>query len=174
MPDLIVVQELQTYLVAQSVGQLPGVAASLTVPSIWTEPRDGAALPRNIARDVNGRWIGETTVTIKDPMLGSPSNLEAWIEESFIDIIVRSPQSATAQMIHRQIRGLLHPFDSHGGRKQWMMGALLVESSSQWRVEQAMPQRQAVTENDPHQTFDRVASYRFSVRRKILAGLTVP
>ena len=174
MADLIVVQELQAYLIAQGVGQHPSAAPSLTVPAIFTQPRDGAPLPRNLDRDSNGRWVGETTVTIKDPMLTSPSSLEEWIEEAFIDIIVRAPQSATCQLVHRQIRGLIVPFDASGGRKQWMMNNLLVEYSDQWRLEQELPMLRAVAQTDAHATYDRVASYRFACRRKVLAGLTLP
>lgn len=169
MPDYLVAQELQSYLVAEGVAQLPAEAPSLTIPSIWLQPRGGAPLPRNLDKNA-GRWVGETTITINDPMLGSPSNLEEWMEESFIDILVRATQSATAQLTHRSIRGLLVPIGSSGGKKMWMMNNLLVEMSDEWRKEQEVAQLRSLGEKDPHATYDRVASYRFQCRRKSLAG----
>lgn len=170
MADLFVAQELQAYLVAQAVGQLPSAAPSLTVPSIWLQPRDGAPLPRKAA----GAFTESATITIRDPMLSSPSSLEEWMEEAFVDVIVRALQPAAAQLIHRQIRVLIVPYTASGGRKQWMMNNLLVEYSDQWRVEQELPMLRAVAATDAHATYDRVASYRFACRRKILAGLTFP
>lgn len=172
MADLIVVQELQAYLVAQGVGQLPGATPSLTVPSIWLAPRDGAPLPRE--DKATKAPLEHVTVTLKDPMLTSPSSLEEWMEEAFIDIIVRAHQSAACQLVHRQIRGLIVPYDASGGRKQWMMNNLLVEYSDQWRMEQELPMLRSVAQTDAHATYDRVASYRFACRRKVLAGLTLP
>lgn len=166
--ELILVEELQAYLVAQGIGQLPDPAAhppSLTLPSVWLLPRDGAPLPR----------AGENvTITIRDPNLTGPSDLEAWIEESFIDIIVRSRQAGAGKLVQRSIRKLIIPFDSHGGRKQWMMNSLLVEQSMMWRGDQELPQRQSIAEGDSHLTYDRIQSFRFRCRRKILAGLTLP
>lgn len=170
MADLLVAQELLAYLVTQGVGQNPDAPPSLTLPSIWLQPRDGAPLPRRTAGDV----VENATVTIKDPMLTSPSSLEEWMEEAFIDIIVRARQPAAAQLIHRQIRGLIVPFTASGGRKQWMMNNLLVEYSDQWRMEQELPMMRSVAATDAHETYDRVASYRFACRRKVLAGLSFP
>lgn len=165
MPDYIATEQLLTYLVAQGVGQRWTTAPSLTVPLVTLLPRDGAPLPRD----------GENvTVTLVDTNLRGPPGLEAWIEEAFIDVIVRSRQPSAGKLVQRQIKGLLHPYDSNGGRKQWMMGALLVESSREWRGDQPLPQRQAIGESDPHVTYDRIASYVIGARRKILAGLTVP
>jgi hypothetical protein len=170
MADLLVAKELHSYLIAQGVAQHPDTTPSLTVPSVWLQPRDGAPLPR----DNNGTVLENATITLKDPMLTSPSSLEEWIEEAFIDVIVRARQSSMAQLIHRQIRGLIVPFDASGGRKQWMMHDLLVEYSDQWRMEQELPQLRGVAATDAHVTYDRVASYRFACRRKVLAGLPYP
>lgn len=172
MADLLVAQELQSYLVAQGVGQDPDDTPSLTLPSIWLQPRDGAPLPR--VDKSTGIALEAVAITIKDPMLTSPSSLEEWMEEAFIDIIVRAHQPAMAQLVHRQIRGLIVPFEASGGRKQWMMNNLLVETSTQWRMEQELPQLRGIAATDSHRTYDRVASYCFACRRKILAGLAFP
>ncbi len=165
MADLIVIEELQTYLAAQGVGQLPGAAPSLTLPVIAMMPRDGAPLPRT----------GENaTITLRDPTTRPAAELEAWVLEVFVDVIVRARQAGAGKLIQRRILDLLVPYDAHGGRKQWMMGALLVEQSTVWRGDQDMPQRESIAQGDAHATYDRVASYRFRCRRKILAGLTLP
>ncbi len=165
MADLVVIEELQTYLIAQGIGQHPNAAVSLTLPSIWTLPRDGAPLPRE----------GENaTITLRDQVIRGAGPLEAWIDEAFVDVIVRARQAGAGKLLQRRIKDLIVPFDAHGGRKQWMMGALLVEQSREWRGDQELPQRQSVAESDRHLTYDRVASFTFRCRRKILAGLTLP
>ena len=101
MAELIVIEELQAYLVTQGVGQLPGTTPSLTVPSVWTMPRDGAALPRS----ANGAFVENATITLRDTNLRGPSDLEAWIEEAFIDIIVRARQAGQASSSNARSRG---------------------------------------------------------------------
>lgn len=153
MPELLVVEELQDYLVAQGVGQLPGNPPSTTLPSVWLAPRDGAPRPRS----------GENvTITIVDTQLGSINELEAWIDETFVDIIVVARQNTAAKLTHRVIRNLIHPIEGHGGRKMWTMGQLQVELSTVWRGDQPLHQDDA--------TYSRTASYRFQCRRKALAG----
>jgi hypothetical protein len=170
MADLIVIEELQAYLIAQGVAQAPNTAPSLTVPSVWTMTRDGAPLPRN----TNGVITENATITLDDTLLRAPSDLEAWMQEAFVEVIVRARNAGTGKLLQRQILRLLVPFDAHGGKKQWMMGSLLVEQSTEWKGDQPLPQMRAIAQTDPHITFDRVASYRFACRRKILAGLTLP
>jgi hypothetical protein len=154
MADLIVVEELQTYLVDQGVGQLPGATVSDVLPSIWLAPRDGAPEPRD----------GENvTVTLIDTNLAAAPDLEAWIEEAFVDVVVVARQNATAKLTQRAIRDLIHPMSAHGGKKMWTMGALLVEYSTVWRGDQPLTQNK--------QTYSRVQSFRFGARRKALAGL---
>lgn len=165
MPDLIVIEELQDYLVAQGVGQLPSAAPSTGLPVVILAPRDGAPLPRT----------GENaTITLIDTMLRAPTGLEPWLEETFVDVIVRSRTASPGKLIQRTIHGLIAPFDQTGGRKNWMMGALRVEYSTEWRGDQPLPTREAVTESNPRITYDRVQSFRFGCRRKILAGLSIP
>lgn len=153
MAELILAEELQDYLVTQGVGQLPDAAASATVPSIWLAPRDGAPQPR---KNEN------VTITLVDAQLGASNALEAWLEESYVDVIVVARNSGTAKLVHRVIRNLIHPIEAHGGRKQWLMGQLKVEFSTVWRAEQPLAQSDVA--------YARTASYRFQCRRKALAG----
>lgn len=157
MADLFVVTELKAYLIAQAVGQAFDTAVSLTVPSIQVDTADGAPLPRT----------GEGgTVTLVDTKLAAAATLEAWIQETFVDIIVRHRHPLACRQIHRAIYDLLVPNDSNGGRKIWFMNDLLVEYSTGWRGEQPLPYP---TEGQTD-VVSRVASYRFGCRRKSLAG----
>jgi hypothetical protein len=162
MAELILVEELQDYLVTAGVGQLPSEDPSLTVPSIWLQPRDGAPEPRRESESEGAAFSEDATITLVDTMLGPPQALEAWIEEAFVDIVVRSRKASTGKLIHRAIRGLIHPNDAHGGRKMWEMNNLLVEYSTIWTSEQPVVADEF--------TFTRKAGYRFGCRRKVLAG----
>lgn len=158
MPELFVAEELQDYLVAQGVAQLPAAAPSATLPSVWLAPRDGTPEPRP----------PETaTISIVEANTGVRNDLEAWIEESFVDLYVRATNNGAAKLLQRQIRALIHPNDAYGGRHMWMMSDLLVEYSTVWRGDQPVEQDQY--------TYTRVQGLRFGCRRKALAGLpTVP
>ena len=170
MADLFVIEELRAYLIAQGIAQAQSAAPSLTVPSIWLQPRDGAPLPRKAA----DTYVEAATITLTDITTGQPSVLEEWVTQTFVDVVVRARTAQPGKLIHRRIEELLVPYDGSQGRRQWMMNNLLVESSTLFRGDQPLPQLRRVAENDPHATFDRVASYRFVARRKILAGLTIP
>lgn len=160
--DLHVTEQLQAYLIAQGVAQVPAAAPSLTVPRIWLQPRDGAPMPSK----VNGAFVENATITLIDTQLAYPSSVEEWIEETFVDVIVRARQAPAGKLIQRQIRGLLTPINDMGGKKHWTMGALHVEYSTTWRGDQALP-RDPGTDGE---TYDRVQSFRFGCRRKALAG----
>lgn len=168
--SLHIVEELQTYLVAQGVGQLPNATPSATVPSIWIQPRDGARLPGKPrgAFTADQAKVETATVTLIDTQTGSPmgNGLEAYIDEAFIDIIVRSKTAAPGKLIHRTIRGLLHPPGDLYGKHGWMMGQMDVEYSNVWRAEQPL----MYPTDAEVQSYDRMASYRIGVRR---ANLTV-
>ncbi|MGH2878951.1 MAG: hypothetical protein ACRDK4_05005 [Solirubrobacteraceae bacterium] len=160
MSDLIVAEQLQQFLVAEGIGQLPATAPSDTLPSIWLKPREGAPLPR-----MDGAtWLEDTTVTITDTQLSPRPNLEPWIEEAYIDILVRARQDAAAQLLHRAIGGLLAPVGIVGGRKGWTMHELPILYSTAWRGEQPLPPANGGL------TYDRVASYRIACRRSDLAA----
>lgn len=153
MSGLIVVEQLQQYLVGQGVGQLPASAPSLVTPSIWLKPRQGAPRPRD------GE---EATITISDTLLSPRPNLEPWVEEAYIDIVIRSRKDAASQLLHRTIKGLLSPIGLVGGKQNWMMNNLRVLYSRSWRGEQPLPPV------DDGVTYDRVASYQIACARSDL------
>lgn len=164
-----IIEELQSYLIAQGIGQAPSATPSATIPSIWIQPRDGARLPGKprAAFTPAQSKVETTTVTLIDTQTGSPMNgaLEAYLDESFIDIIVRCKTAAPGKLVHRTIRGLITPIGSLNGKHNWTMSNVLVEYSTAWRAEQPLP----ADPNADVQTYDRVASYRFGVRRSALA-----
>lgn len=170
MADLILVEELRAYLIAQGIAQAQSTTPSLTTPSIWLAPRDGAP----DLRRVNGDIAEAATITLVDDGNTQPSELEEWVEATMVDIIIRARTAVPGKLLFRRIAELLVPYDGSQGRRGWMMHNLLVESSTLWQGDQPMRQRQSVGETDPHSTWDRVATYRFVARRKILAGLTIP
>lgn len=162
MSSLIVVEQLQTYLIEQGIGQHPDTAPSLTVPSIWTMPRKGAKMPRK--PDKGGRLLENMTVTLHDQNLAGPPGVAAWLEDTFVDVTTRSINPAEGKLLHRTIAGLLAPIGKVGGRKHWTMHELLVQESRIWRREQALPPVEGGT------TYDRVASYQFRCARSTLAA----
>lgn len=160
---LHLLDELQSYLVTQGVVQLIGEPASATLPGCIAAPRDGAPLPRT----------GETaTVSLRQTVSAIPQPMgeEAYCDLAVVDVIVRSSSPSVGRMIQRQIRGLIVPQGTIGGRKMWTMNSLLVERSMQWRGESEIPpdQRQ---EQSNIVTYDTVQGLAFYVRRLALDGL---
>lgn len=152
MAELFVLEELRAFLIAQGVAQAQNATPSTVLPSVWLNPRDGAPLPR-AGEDV--------TVTLIDTNTTGPPELEAWIEETFVDIFVRSRKLPAGRLVQRQIRGLLSPIGDLYGRKHWTMGGLLVEYSTIWRGDQPV--------GADADTYTRVQSFRFGVRRSVLS-----
>lgn len=163
MADVHVIDELRSYLIAQGVcvAQTAKDAPATLLPTIWLNPRPGAPHPR---QKTDGTWQEDATITLVDMLLGPPiGELDAYLEEAFIKVVVSARQLPLAKMIHRQIRGLIHPVGATHGRQLWTMNTLLVEYSTIWRGEQP------VTETDS--AWSRDCGYRFGCRRKALAGL---
>lgn len=154
----IVVDELLAYLVAQGVAQVPATEPVGVKPSIWLMPREGAAMPRS----KDGVWLETQTVTLNDENLMGPPGQEAWLKDAFVDVTVRSKNASEGKLLHRLIEGLLAPIGILGGRKDWVMNTLRVQSSSVWRQEQPLPPV------DGGLTYDRVASYRIRCARSDL------
>lgn len=160
--DLIVSAELQTFLVDQGIGQLPGAAPSLDLPGIFDNPDDYAPEPRRGPQD--GPLLERATITLVDVITMPADGLEAWLEETFVEVVVRSDDDDLAKILHRRIRDLIVPITSHGGHHNWQMAGLWVERSWQSKPEQPLPRLE-------NRFKDRVATYGFSCRRKVLAGL---
>jgi hypothetical protein len=156
--SLIVVEQLHAFLIAEGVGQAPGATPSTSKPSLWLQPRQGAAMPRT----QDGEWLETQTITLNDTNLTGPPNLEPWLKDAFIDVTVRAKNAAEAKLTHRVIENLLAPVGKLSGRADWTMGALRVLYSRVWRGEQPLPPV------DNGLTYDRVASYRFRCARSDL------
>lgn len=170
MPDLIVIEQLLAYLVSEGIAQRLSATPIGALPAVCLAPRDGAPLPRDLTL-VDNAWTGEVTITLVDSLTLGRDGLQPYVENCFVDVIVRSPQPTPGKLVQRRIRELIAPTNEPGGRHQWMMGALLVERSFEWRGDQPLPRSQALAAGDDKGTYDRVASYCFAARRKVLAGL---
>lgn len=167
MADLIVIEELRSYLVAQGIAVDNGSATiaspSTAVPTIWLEPRDGAPEPRN----EGGTQIENVTITLSETISTPARDMAAWITETFVEVIVKARQNRDAILTQRKIADLIQPGQAYGGRFMWTMGSLLVESSRVWLGDQAFGQNKTC--------FTRVQSLQIDARRKALAGLpTLP
>jgi hypothetical protein len=161
VPELLVIDELRAYLIAQGVCQTNDAAVaapSAVIPSIWVKPMTpGAPEPRL----PEGGEVA--TITLADTLLKSPGDLEPWMEEAFIEVIVRSWSPSAGELIQRQIRGLIVPDGAVGGRKMWTLNTLLVEYSTLWRGDQSLGATDL--------SYGRTQSFRFGARRKSLSGL---
>jgi hypothetical protein len=155
---LLVVEQLQLYLVDQGIGQMPDDPPSGVKPSIWMKPRQGAPAPRMDGAN----WLEEATITVSDTLLRPRPNLEAWVEEAYIDIVIRARQDAACQLLHRSIKGLLAPVGLLGGKQNWTMHELPILYSRTWRGEQPLPPL------DDGVTYNRVTSYQVACRRSDL------
>lgn len=147
MADLILIEQVQAYLVAQGVVRLPNTSGP--VPMCWLDPRDGAPEPK----------APEAVTVTLIPSLTIPGSwLEGVVlEEKIVDIMVRSKFSAPGELVQRQIRGQLEE------RKNIFFGTLRVEWSKQWRG------IQRVTSDET--SYTTVQSFRIACRVKSLAGL---
>ena len=147
MADLFLVEQLREYLVAQGIvrkAEQTGAA-----PPCWMNPRDGAREP--VSPDLAAVTLVQTLA------VPQPGEVQRFLEEPIVDVIVRATTDPRAQLIHRQIRGAL------ADKELFTMGSLLVERALVWRMDQPTGQ------ND--KTYSRTGSFRFLVRVKALAGL---
>jgi hypothetical protein len=167
MADLFAASELRTFLIAQGVG-VDAAVPSLSLPSVWLLPRDGAPQPRT--NKTSGAFVENATVTLREMNFAAP-NGPADLEDAYIDVIVRAggiqptvPRGELlAKTIHRRIRELvIDDNDAAGQKRMWMCNDLLVEYSGVWRMEQTLGADKV--------SFTRIASYRFGSRRKSLLG----
>lgn len=148
MADLHLIEELRAQLITSGVVQAQTAAPSLTVPSVWLEPRDGVPEPRT----------GENvTVTLREGTEIPGEWLEGFLEERVVDVIVRSRQSAPGKLVQRSVRGLLHD------RREFFLGGLRVEWSHVWRGTQLL--------GSDETAYTTLQAFRVACRVKSLAGL---
>lgn len=156
MTELVIVDELYTWLVERGLAQPPDRPPSPTIPSLWLMPRDGGIPAPRKGEDM--------TVTLVDTGLRAPSHIESWIEETAIEVTTRTRTENGARLLHRALRGLLAG-ESLGRRGWGPMGRIpVVEWSHQWRPEQPLP-------SVDRQTYLRRSSFLIQVRlRHLLTG----
>lgn len=147
MADLIVIEQMRAYLIAQ--GLVRAWEAEGAAPPCILNPRDGA--PEPVAPDLS-------TVTLVQTLHVPVDTLEQrYLAEPVVDVIVRSTTSPRAELLQRSIRGVL------ADKRLFTMGSLLVERSLVWREDQHLAADQ--------RTYMRVQSFRLLCRIKALQGL---
>jgi hypothetical protein len=164
--ELLAIEQLRGYLIAQRVAQTPDARPSTTVPVLYLKPRDGIAKPRQ----QNGTYVDGAAITLIHANLSGPPGLEAHLEEAFIRVFVRCRSAPVGMLLHRVIRNLLIPRDSSWGsqRQLWSMGDLLVQYSKQW-----YGLRDELTPPDDDREYVTSAGYCFGYRRES-ATVTTP
>ena len=162
MPDVHVIDELLTRLVDDEIVQRWNTTPSATVPGCVITPIKGAPLPRD----------GEpATVTLRQSGVSQPNGMDAWLEETAIEVIVRARVAPAGRLIHRMIRGVIHPTGAYPAQTGWQLTSnLFVERSYIWRREQTIPPQMNQAEGQRDLvTYDTTESYMFAVRRSLLS-----
>lgn len=148
MAELILIEELRAYLVAQGVVRLAEGAGG-ALPPCWLDPEDGA--PEPDAAD-------DATVTLTGPLtIPQEWQTGTMLEERIVDVVVRARSSARAELIQRQIKGQLEE------KVNVFLGALRIEHCKLWRGDQKLASDET--------TYTRMQSFRIAARVKSLAGL---
>lgn len=147
MADLLVAEEVQTYLIAQGIVRDPPVPGPL--PPCWIDPDEGAPEP---AEDV------EATVTLFS--IGEIP--QEWLEGTFLqervlDVVVRARHPRDGELLQRDIRVALEE------KKNVMFGQLRIEWSKLFRGVQYL--------DSDHESHRTLQSFRIAARMKSLAGL---
>lgn len=147
MADLIVVEQLRAYLVAQGI--VRNAESAGAAPPCWLNPRDGAKEP--VSPDLSAVTLVQTLAVPQD-VLHQP-----FLQEPIVDVLIRATTSPRAELLQRAIRGVL------ADKRLLTMGDLLVERSLVWREDQHL--------QADDRTYTRVQSFRFLCRVKALQGL---
>lgn len=162
MTDVHVIDELLTRLVNDGIVQRWSKTYSGTLPSAVITPIKGAPLPRATE---------PATVTLRQSGVSQPNGMDAWLEETAIEVIVRARSAPAGRLLHRVIRGVIHPRGAFPAQTGWQLTSnLLVERSYIWRREQTIPPANNQTEGQRDLvTYDTTESYMFAVRRALLS-----
>lgn len=160
MPELVLIEELGDYLVAQGVARA-GNGPVGALPPVWLAPIDGVPQPDG----------DDTAAVTLSPNTVIPGEwLEGFLEERAIDVYVRADDSRIGELLQRQVRRLLDE------RKEIFVGALRLEWSKHFSGPH--PIRLAAGSSDvagdssapASRTYDTVQTFRMAARVKSLAG----
>lgn len=149
MTDLLLVNEMREYLVAQGVVRRFGEDEN-GLPQCMRDPRDGAPEP------ADRTYAGATVTLVLGGAVPQPV-LEEFIEEALVDCTVRAYLSVDAQLIQRRVRAVLD------GQLNFDMGALIVERVNMFTGDQAL--------GSDEFAYTRLQVFRVRARVKALAGL---
>ena len=161
MAEYHVIDELLSCLVTAGVVQRWNTTPSSTIPGAVIGPLKGAPLPRTDE---------PATVTLRQSGVTQANGMDAWLQETAIEVIVRARSAPAGRLLHRSIRGVIHPRGSFPARTNWQMTAsLLVERAYIWRGEQTIPPSMSQQGDRDLSTYDTTESYMFAVRRALLS-----
>lgn len=124
MAELILASEVRAYLVAQNA-VTAAEAGLVTRPPCWVDPREGAPEPASFAD-------ADAVVTLLTGLEIAPPVMENFRQERVLEVVVRAYSRPRAELVQRQIRGLL------AGKRLITMGQLLVQQSELWRGVQVL------------------------------------
>lgn len=148
MSDLIAVEELRTYLVAQGVVRSWQATAN-GLPQCILNPRDGAPEPQ-------GEDYQDATVTLARIGQVPPNVQEEFLEDALVECIVRAYRSPDAEMIQRRIRAQLN------GLRLFTMGSLIVEWARVFTGDQPL--------GSDETSYTRMQTFLIQARVRSLAG----
>lgn len=120
MANLDLAEQVRAYLVTAGAVSA-GESGTSTPPPCWFDPRDGAPEPP-MGDDQNA-----AVVTLLTGLEIPGTMNEGFIQERVLEVRVRAKTRPRAELIQRQIRGLINE------KKNTLMGALLVEQALLWR-----------------------------------------
>jgi hypothetical protein len=147
--DLIVIEELQAYLVAQGVVRAWGGAAN-GLPQCILAPRDGAP------EASSGKAYENAVVTLTKIGQVPPVVQEEFLENALIECVTRAYRAVDAELIQRRIRATLN------GLRLFTMGSLIVEHAQVFAGDQPL----GSDETD----YTRMQTFLIEARVRSLAG----
>lgn len=127
---------LREYLVAEGVVRHadPGAGEDAALPPVWAMPEGGAVAPGDKAGAQDNR---DVVLSIFDGGgFAPPTPHSSFLRRDTVDFRIRARRYPMAGELEAQLRGLLV---GDIGRRGWLMGAVRVESSEEWRPLQPDP-----------------------------------
>lgn len=125
MADVFVLEELAAELVTQGICRAWQTTAN-GLPQVIRDERYGTPEPQ-------GKAFEDAIVGLVRTDQVPPAPLEGFLEQAVVDVIVRAYKAQDAELIGRQIRGLLND-----RRQGYFLGALRIEYSYLWQGDQRL------------------------------------
>jgi hypothetical protein len=146
--ELIAIEELRTYLVAQGVVRNWGDAAN-GLPQCILAPRDGAP-------EAQGQAYQDGVVTLAKIGQQPPVVQEEFLEAALVECVTRAYRAVDAELIQRRVRAKLN------GLRLFTMGSLIVEHAQVFAGDQPL--------GSDETSYTRMQTFLIQTRVKSLAG----